>query len=169
MKKEYLECAKVVGAHGVKGALKLEVWCDSVKVLTSQKRIFELVGESYIERRVISATPMGEHAILLIEGIEGREAAQGARGKVFYLHRSDIPVRRGEILLADMIGLDVFDVDTGVRYGEIVDVSDAVRGKLYTVRCDDGREVLFPSNREFVKEIDAERGVFIRPISGFFD
>ena len=36
MKKEYLECGKVCSAHGVRGVLKIEVWCDSPKVLAKQ-------------------------------------------------------------------------------------------------------------------------------------
>ena len=28
-KKKYLECGKIVNTHGVKGAVKLESWCNS--------------------------------------------------------------------------------------------------------------------------------------------
>lgn len=169
MKKEYLECGKIVSAHGVSGSVKVESWCDSVKVLASQKRIFTFSCGKYVEHEIINASPSGEIAIMKISGIETREDAQGARGKVLYLHRDDIPVRKGEMLLADMIGLPVIDFDTGKHYGEISGVFDAPRGKIYTIVTEDGREVLFPSNREFVKEIDAERGMLIRTIPGFFD
>ena len=87
---------------------------------------------------------------------------------MLYLHRTDIPVPDGAVLIADMIGLDVIDVDTGKKYGTLAEVNDGVRGKLYTVATENG-EVLIPGIPEFVKEIDAERGVFIRPIPGFFD
>lgn len=169
MKKEYLECAKAVSAHGVKGVIKLEVYCDSVKVLTSQKRIFSFNGTSYTEHLINSACSMGEYALLSIDGISTREAAQAAKGRIFYLHRSDIPVKKGDMLIADMIGLPVIDFNTGAVYGEISDVSFVPRGKLYTVKTPNGREVLYPSNREFVKEIDAEEGMKITPIPGFFD
>ncbi len=169
MKKEYLECAKIISAHGVRGALKLESYCDSVKVLTSQKRVFVLENGEYKERKVINSSGLGEYAIMSIEGIETREAAQAAKGVILYLHRSDIPVKKGDMLIADMIGLPVFDFESGVEYGKIKDVSDAARGKIYTIETSDGKEVLFPSNREFVKEIDGDRGMFIRTIPGFFD
>ena len=50
MKKEYLECGKVCSAHGVRGAIKVEHWCDAPRVLASQKRVFfaEKDGNSYI-------------------------------------------------------------------------------------------------------------------------
>ena len=169
MKKEYLECARVMSAHGVKGALKLEVYCDSVKVLTSQKHLFSYENGTYAEYKILSACSMGDHAVVTLDKVGSREAAQAIKGKIFYLHRSDIPVRSGDMLLADMIGLPVKDFNTGEYYGEIVDVFDVPRGKIYTVRTPLGKDVLYPSNPEFVKEINAEEGMKITPISGFFD
>ncbi len=169
MKKEYLEAGKICTAHGVRGLLKVESWCDTPKVLAAQKRIFLAVGGGrYEERKVISASVMGELVLMAIDGIGSREEAFAYKNKTIYLHRGDIPVKPGAVLLSDMIGLDVIDIDTGKIYGTLTDISDAVRGKLYTVKCGSA-EVLLPGVPEFVKEIDTERGVFIRPIPGFFD
>jgi 16S rRNA processing protein RimM len=168
MKKEYLECARVVCAHGVRGAMKLEVYCDSVKVLTNQSRLFSYVNGEYVERKIINACSMGEYAVLTLEGFDTREAAQAEKGKLFYLHRNDIPVKKGDMLIADMIGLPVIDFNTGAVYGEIIGVFDAPRSKIYTVKTKDGKEVLYPSGREFIKELD-EMGMKITPIPGFFD
>lgn len=169
MKKTYLEAGRVLTAHGVRGLIKVEPWCDSPKVLAAQKRVFLVTGEDrYEERKVISASVMGEVVLMGIEGIDSREAAFGYKGTVIYLHRDDVPVKRGAALIADMIGLDVIDVDTGRVYGTLKDVSDAARGKLYTVATAKG-DVLLPGVPEFIKEIDVERGVFVRPIPGFFD
>ena len=169
MKKMYLEAGKVCAAHGVRGLLKVEAWCDTPKVLAAQKRVFLAVGgDRYEERKVLSASVMGAVLLMGIEGIGSREEAFAYKGRVLYLHRDDIPVRRGAALIADMIGLPVIDADTGRVYGTLSDVSDAPRGKIYTVKCDTG-EVLLPGVPEFIKEIDTERGVFIRPIPGFFD
>ena len=40
MKKEFIECGKILGAHGVRGVCRVEVWCDSPRVLCMQKHIF---------------------------------------------------------------------------------------------------------------------------------
>ncbi len=170
MKNEYLEAGRVCTAHGVRGLLKVEPWCDSPKVLAAQKRIFLSVGGGrFEERRVISASVMGALVLMAIEGITSREDAFAYKNRVIYLHRSDIPLKGGAVLIADMIGLDVVDADTGRVYGTLTDVSDAARGKLYTVKCDTG-EVLLPNVPEFIKEIDIEKGVMtVTPIPGFFD
>ena len=168
MKKEYLECGKVCSAHGVRGAVKVEHWCDSPSVLASQKRVFLAEKDGgYKEVKVIGASVNGKFVLMTLDGIDSREAAQAEKNRILYLHRSDIPIKRGAVLIADMIGLPVIDVDTGRVYGELSEVNDGVQAKLYTVRCEDG-DVILPAIPEFVKEIDAERGIFVRPIPGFF-
>ena len=156
-------------AHGVRGVLKVEPWCDSPRVLASQKRVFfaKRDGE-YEERRVLGASVSGAMVLLTVEGIDSRECAIGYKNEVIYLHRDDVPVKKGAMLVADMIGLDVIDAESGVVYGKIADVNEVPRGLLYTIRTEKG-DVYFPSNPEFVKEINAERGMLIHTIPGFFD
>ena len=169
MKKEYLECGIVRSPHGVRGILNVESWCDSPRVLAKQKRVYILGRDgSYKEIKVISASPAPDKVLMGLEGIDSREAAQGYKNTVLYLHRDDIPVPKGAMLIADMIGLPVVDFDTGRVYGEISDVRDGVRYKLYTVKTDSG-EVILPGVDEFIKEITEERGLLVRPIPGFFD
>jgi ribosomal 30S subunit maturation factor RimM len=59
-------------------------------------------------------------------------------------------------------------VDTGKVYGYISDVDDGVASRLFTVKTESG-SVLIPDVPEFIKEVDTGKGVFIRPIPGFFD
>ena len=156
-------------AHGVRGILKVEPWCDSPKVLASQKRVFVAERDGkYSERKIVSASVSGSLVLLGLEGISSREDAFSMKNIILYLKREDIPVKRGQMLLQDMIGLDVIDIDTGRVYGKIADITDGARNKIYTVKTDSGN-VLFPAVPEFVKEIDESRGVLIRPIPGFFD
>ncbi len=168
MKKDYLECGRVLAAHGVRGVLKIEHWCDNARVLSSQKRVFIKRGDEYTEYAVINASPSGEYVLMSLEGVCSRDEAQGMKNTVLYLRREDVPIAEGAIFVADMIGLPLIDIDTGCALGEISEVKDGVQGKLYTVITQKG-EVIFPGIPEFVKEIDVERGVFVRTIPGFFD
>ena len=169
MKREYLEGGKICTSHGVRGAVKVEHMCDSARVLASAKRVFfkERDG-SYSERRVVCASASGRFVIMSIDGIGTREDAIALRGKLIYLHRSDIPVREGAMLLSDMIGLPVVHAESGERLGTLKDVSDIAGRCMYTVDCD-GREVLVPGVDEFIKEINESEGVKILPIPGLFD
>lgn len=168
--KEYLECGKIVAAHGVRGLVKVESWCDSPKILAMQKHIFLAEKDgTFREARVESSSVSGELVLMGIEGFTDRETAQGKRGTVLYLHRSDIPKKEGAIFLADMIGLPVIDLESGKVLGKIKDVTDSVASRLLVIEDVSGKEVLMPDIKEFVKEISVERGVFVTPIPGFFD
>ena len=167
MKKEYIECGKIIAPHGVKGLVKVESWCDSLKVLATRKRVYILKNSEYVEYPVINASSAASSVIMNI-GIESREAAQGMKGTVLYLRRSDIPIPKGSVLISDMIDLEVIDVDTGKVYGTLSEVTDVPQGKLYAIKTDTGI-VYLPERPEFVKKIDVDEGVFIKPIPGFLD
>jgi len=168
MKKEYLEGGRIATAHGVKGLLKVDHMCDSAAVLAGQKRVFLLKGREYVERRVTSASVMGAQVLMGIEGVGSREDAIALRGVTLYLHRSDIPIAEGAMLIADMIGLPVIHAESGERLGTLSDVSDTAGRRIFTVSTARG-EVLLPDVPEFIKEISEERGILVTPIPGFFD
>ncbi len=168
MNKEYLEGGTVATSHGVRGALKINHLCDSAEVLASQKRIFlKRKDGSFEERKVLSASVSGAQVIMTLEGISSREDAIAERGRIIYLHRSDIPLAEGAMFIADMIGLPVFDARSGAPLGEIADVSDAAGRRIYTIQTEHG-EVLLPAVDEFIKEI-GKGGMLVTPIPGFFD
>ena len=94
MKKEYLEGGRVLNAHGVRGLLKAEAWCDSPKVLAAQKRIFFAEKDGTMkECKVTRGSVAAAFVLLGIEGIETREDAIALKNTVFYLaYRLFLPV-----------------------------------------------------------------------------
>lgn len=169
MKNEYLEAGKICTAHGIKGALKVEHLCDSPDVLKRQKTVYFNTGKGYEAKKVLSASVSGQFVLMQIEGISTREEAIAYRSKSLYLHRNDVPLAKGEMFVADMIGMSVRDAGSGEEYGVLSDVSDATGRRIYTVRTSDGKEVMIPAVKEFIKEISPEGGMLITPIPGFFD
>lgn len=169
MKKTYLEGGKICTSHGVKGLVKAEHLCDSPKVLCNVKKIyFQQRDGSYTERKVISASVMGQFVLMGIEGIDSREEAIAYRGRIFYLHRDDVPLAAGAMFIADMIGLPVVHAESGEALGEICQVSDVAGRRIYVVKYK-GNNVMIPDVPEFIKEINEERGMSVMPIPGLFD
>ena len=169
MKKEFLEGGRVCNAHGVRGLLKAEAWCDSPKVLAAQKRIFFAEKDGTMkECKVTRGSVAAAFVLLGIEGIETREDAIALKNTVFYLKREDIPVPEGAYLIQDLIGLPMIDIDSGRVYGQVADITEVPRGQMYTVKTERG-DVLFPAVKEFVKQIRPDEGIYIRPIPGFFE
>ena len=169
MKKKYLECGKIINIHGIRGALKIEPWCDSPEVAASLPKIYFSESDgSYTEAEVKRASAAGRFVLMTLAGVETPEDARAYKGKIFYADRDDIPLGEGDFFIEDIIGLPVYDAETGKKYGTVKDADFSRHTPLYTIETERG-EVLYPAIPEFVKEIDIETGVKICPISGFFD
>ncbi len=168
MRNEYLEGGRICTSHGVKGQLKAEHLCDSPKVLLKVKNIyFKDKSGSLCPMAVKGASLMGQFVLLTLEGIENREEAIAYRGRSFFLKREDVPLAKGAMFIADMIGLKVIHAESGELLGELSDVSEISGRRIYAVKTDRG-EVLLPDVPEFIKEI-SEEGMKVLPIPGFFD
>ncbi len=166
--KQYLECGKIVNTHGIKGAVKLESWCDYPETLSDLEYIYFKINGEFEEKRILSASVFKRHVIAYIEGINDIDAASALKETVIYADRDDIPLEEGDYFITDLIGLPVIDADSGVEYGEVSEVFNTGASDIYTVKTADG-ERMIPAVPEFIIEIDLERGIFVRPIEGMFD
>ncbi len=168
MKDLYLECGKIVNTHGVRGGVKIDSYCDTPAVFAKLPCVYIKSGSEYRQYKLLKASVYRDTVIAMLDTVTTVEAAEALKNKTLYATRDSVPRRAGDVFLADIIGLDVIDIDTSRVYGRVVDIDKAPASYIYTVRTDSG-DVLLPAVKEFIKEIDVERGVFIRPIEGFFD
>ena len=168
IEKQYLECGKIINTHGIKGAVKLESWCDFPETLADLDFIYFKINGEYVARRVVSASVFKRHVIAYLEGVNDIDTAASLKEMVIFADRADIPLDEGDYFITDLIGLPVIDVDSGVEYGKVSEVFNTGASDIYTVKTCDG-ERMIPAVPEFIIEIDLERGIFVRPIEGMFN
>ena len=169
MKLEYLECGKFLAPHGVRGALKAEIWCDSPAVAAALPCLYLPIGDGkYRGLRLLQASSYKGGLLLTVEGITTPEEAVTLRGATFYAKREDLDPRGERVFYAETYGLPVLDADSGRTLGRIREVDTSRKTVLYVIDTERG-EVLVPDAPEFIKEIDTERFVKLRPIPGLFD
>ena len=166
--KKYLECGKIINTHGVRGAVKIESWCDSPEILADLPFIYFKTTDGFERKEILSASVMKRHVLALIEGINDVDTAMALKETVVYAERDDIPLEEGDYFIIDLVGLPVIDVDTDVKYGVISDVFNAGASDIYTVRTESGDRMI-PAVPEFIIKIDLESGIYVRPIEGMFD
>lgn len=168
MKQHYLLCGKVINTHGVRGALKVDHYCDDTEIFTAIKTLYFKKGEEYTAYPVRRAVRFGRMVLLELEGIESLERAVDFKNRELFARREDIPVDENAVFLSDLIGLPVTDANTGCVYGTVADVQESPAANLFVVKTEEGREVLLPDVPAFIQRADAEEGLFITPIEGFF-
>lgn len=169
MRLDYLECGKFSAPHGVRGALKAEIWCDSPAVAAALPCLYLKDGSGkYRAARLQQASPYKGGLLLTIDGIASPEEAATLRGVIFYAKREDLDPEGTRVFYAETYGLPVLDADDGRLLGHVREVDASRKTVLYVIDTEKG-EVLLPDTPEFIKEIDTERFVKVRPIPGLFD
>lgn len=168
MKKQYLECGKIVTTHGVRGEVRVQPWCDTPEFLTGLRTLYLDGGKRPVS--VVRARAQKNVVILQIEGVDTVEAAVALRNKILYMDRNDAELEEGECFVQDLLGCTVLDADTGADYGKIFDVQATGANDVYCLRAEDGKERYVPVIPQVVLERDLEAGIVkIRPLEGLFD
>ncbi len=163
----YLEAGKIINTHGIKGDVKIESWCDSPASLAKIKIMYlKNKDETYREIKINHTSVYKDTVIAHIEGIDDINDALAYKNKIIYANRNDIPLKEGDHFIADLIGLPIIDIDSGIVLGKLLDVSTAGVHDIYEVELSGGAVAYMPAVDEFVKKIDLENGIYIRPIEG---
>lgn len=166
--KEYLECGKIANTHGVRGGLIIESWCDTPEVLASLKTIYIEKNGTYLPIKINKASVYKGRVLAELDGVDTVEKAAVLKNTVVYASRGDLPLEEGNFFVQDLIGLSVYEVGADIKYGTLSDVISGAASDLYEITNECGK-FLIPVVPEFVKEIDPERGIFIKAIEGMFE
>ncbi len=168
MKKQYLEIGKIVATQGLKGEFRVQYYCDSAEVICDFDRLF--LGKEKTELEVTAARPHKTLAILKVKGIDSVEQAKTLVGKMLYLNRDDAELPDGVYFIQDLIGLVVKDIDSGRIYGKIDDVYQNGAADVYSIKTENGGQLMFPAIPEVLIDIDFDNEeMLIRPLKGLFE
>ena len=165
---KYLQIGKIVNTHGFRGDVKVQSWCDDPEVVTELDVIYRKKGNDLIPVNVQKASVHKGMVLIKLEGIDDFDKANALREEVVYADRDDIVREEGSFFIEDLIGLEVFDADSGKKYGVVKAVDNFGASDIYTVKTPTG-EFMIPVVKEYVPVIDLEKGIFIRPIEGMTD
>ena len=166
--KQYLETGKVNNTHGIKGEVKLAMWCDGIDYIKQLKTVY-LDDKGNSPLTLVSARQQKNISILKFAEITTVEQAEELKNKVIYCNRDDAHIDDSKHYLVDIIGCYVVDVDTEEEYGKIVDVLNYGASDIYDVESW-GKHTLIPAIPDVIKEINTEYQVVrIKPMKGLFD
>lgn len=168
MIKRYLQSGKIVGTHGIKGMLRMQGWCDSVDFL-KQFKYFYTDDKGQTAFTVKSVQPHGNVILLTLKGIDTIEKAEALRNKIIYIDRNEIKLPEGRYFIDDLIGCEVFDVETQKSLGMLTDVSQTGANDVWHITNND-KEYLVPAIDDVIDTVDTQNSkVLIKVLKGIFD
>ena len=164
-KKAYLEIGKIINTPGVRGAVKLDPWCDGPQVFKKLKHLYLENGKEF---EISDVKTVGAFVVCSLSGVSTVEDAIKLKNKIVLAKREEIPLAKGAHFICDMIGLPVKDANTGEVYGELTAVSQPALQEIYEIRTPSGNTVLMPAVPQFIARIDTDDAIYVTPIEGFF-
>jgi 16S rRNA processing protein RimM len=162
LKKIFLEAGKIVNTHGIAGEVKVIPWCDGPEFLLDFDRF-------YIDGQPISVRSARVHkhsVLLMLEGIANINDAMRLKDKIIFIHREDVTLPEGKHFLADLVGLEVREAESGKVLGRIAEILTPPAHEVYVVRGGE-REYMIPAVDAFVLETCVDDGyIVVRLIEG---
>jgi 16S rRNA processing protein RimM len=165
---ERLTIGRVVGPHGVRGEVRMYILTQFPERIAKLPGVY--LGDEEQPRKVRRARLKGNLAIMRIEGVDDRDAAEALRDQLVRIDlQHAAPLEEGEYFHYQIIGLQAID-DEGRSLGEVVEIIETGANDVYVIRDAEGNDTLVPALRNVVPEIDPEAGTMtVRPLKYFDD
>jgi len=158
----YIEIGRIVGTHGVRGKVRVEVWSGNLDGLLGARRIRVSDGPAgeggrHLDLDVKTAHRSRGCAVLLLEGIDSAEKAAGLRGSSVSIRRSQLPVPgEDEYYWVDLVGCEVVDA-AGRRLGTVAEVADGSAHDWLVISRGEEGEAMLPLVAAFIRKVDPDR------------
>jgi 16S rRNA processing protein RimM len=168
-----LRVGRLVKAHGLKGAIKLELYTDDPEGRFTPGATFTLqVPESSPWHgkplTVREFRFMNSHPVAFFDGVDDRTAAEGLLRAILWIDQDETaPAEEDAWYDHQLVGLEV--VRDGAVVGRVIRVDHLPAQDLLIVTSGD-REVLVPFVKAIVPEVDIAAGrVVVTPPAGLFE
>ncbi len=160
-----VEVARVLGAWGLKGWIRVQPFAADPQALFSSTRWFLKPAESSARGQPSGHLPdhlrigqtrvQGDHVLAEVRGCDDRGAAETLRGARIFISRESFPSTvADEFYWVDLIGLQVLNREAQLlgRVSGLLDTG--VHSVLRVARETDGGETLIPFVAAYIDEVD---------------
>lgn len=166
--KQFLEIGKLINTHGIRGEMKLELWCDDIDYLKQFDMLY-LDENGNDSLKLISARPQKNHAIVKFAEITSIDEAEKLKNSVVYCNRDDAEIDDDANYIQDLIGCIVVNAENNEEYGSVAGVVNYGASDILDV-VNDKKHSYIPVIPDIVKDIDTEHEIIrIIPMKGLFD
>ena len=173
--KNQLRVGRLVKAHGLKGAIKLELYTDDPdgRFVPGATFTLQVPESSPWHGKPLTVREfrwMNSHPVAFFEGVDDRDAAEELIRAILWIDQdADAPSTEDNAWYDhQLVGLDV--VRDGDVVGRVIRVDHFPAQDLLVVRAPGDREILVPFVSAIVPEVDIDAGrVVVTPPAGLFE
>ncbi len=155
--KRTITVGKIVGPHGTRGELKVEVQTQFPDRF-SVGEYLSVQGQLYRIQKSFPSEP--RRVIVKLDGIDSRSAAEGLRDKSITVPQDEVPsLPEGEYYHFQIIDLEVYTIE-GEHLGQIVEIISTGANDVYVV-AGQAAQLLIPAIDQVIKEVDMDKGIMV--------
>lgn len=167
---QFFRIGVITSSHGVRGEVKVFPTTDDSSRFKKLKTVLLDTGAGHVELEVESVKFFKNMVILKFKGYDSIEAVEKYKGKDLLVSRENaVKLKENENFIADLIGLPVI-TDEGEQLGILKDIMQTGANDVYVVDNQKGKEILLPSIRECILNVDLEKGeILVHVLDGLLD
>lgn len=161
MKQEYFEIGQIVNTFGIKGFVKIVPFTDDLERFEELESVFVVKQKQLIEMQIEEVKYHKNLVLVKFKGIEDINMAEKYKGCYIKIKRENArKLPKDTYFIADLIGMDVYDED-GNLLGKVDDIFNNKSHDVYVIKDDLGKQILLPSTKEVIKDVDVENNKII--------
>lgn len=151
-----LQVGAITSTHGLAGEVKVFPTTDDPKRFKKLKQVLLDTGRDMQQLEVEHVKFFKNMVILKFKGYDRIEDIMGFKGKNLYVTRENaVRLKKDEYFIADLIGMKVY-TDEDAYLGELTEVITTAANDVYTVRMENGKDVLIPAIGPCILDVDVE-------------
>ncbi len=170
MDTELISIGRIVGSHGYKGTVKVELLTDFPERFKDLKKVMLCHGKKTVEMTVESSGQYKSLILMKIQGIESKEEAQLYRNALLCVNEDEIyPLPEGCYYHFQLVGLAVYDMEKGYL-GVLKEVLETGANDVYVVDSETYGEILIPALKQVILEVDlAAKKMQVKLLDGLLE
>jgi len=151
---------RVVGAHGIRGNLKVHSYAESLSVYQTGEGVLVALPDGSVRRRMIEwIQPHGRILLMAFETVTDRSQAESLIGAELFVDKARLPVLEEDTYYwFDLLGLRVYNT-AGALLGCLDEVIPTPGNDIYVVKGKKNgqpKETLIPATGDVVLKVDLE-------------
>ena len=158
--------------HSIRGEIRVDYFAES-PLLLDKPLLLKAGRQAPRPVTVASWRLWKDQPVIRLQGVDDRNAAEALRGQELLIDAALLPeADPDEPYIRDILDLPVLLSAGRERLGTLEDVlfPGPAGQEIWSIRGEDGREILLPAVPEYVDDIDLEAGhIIITPPPGLLD
>ena len=164
---DFLRVGVISATHGIKGEVKVYPTTDDLNRFKALKQVFLDTGKEYLDLEVEGVKFFKQMAILKFKGIDNINDIEKYKGRDLLVTRENaVKLEKDEYFIYDILGSEVV-TDEGIKLGTLSEIMTTGANDVYIVKTNEGKEILLPSIRECILDVDvAAKKILVHVMPG---